>query len=102
MGVFHIHAKLSMGMAAHLDSEDVLESLNVGYLNDEVILGIGIDDTEQTFAGAKAETPLQCLEACPVMKDRRSGDRQQAMMDFGREDKLMKRDTENQDFLDVW
>ena len=35
---------------ANLDGEDVLESLNVGCL---VILGIGIDDTEQAFARAK-------------------------------------------------
>jgi hypothetical protein len=35
MVVFHIHAKHSVGMAtqpAHLDNEDVLEGLDVGYL----------------------------------------------------------------------
>lgn len=87
---------------AHLDGEDVLESLNVGCLDGEVTLGIGIDDMEQAFARAKAETLLQCLKACPGMKDRRSGDGQQAMMGFEREDELMRRDTENRDFLDVW
>ena len=70
---------------AHLDGEDVLESLNVGCLDDEVILGIGIDDMKQAFAGAKAETLLQCLKACPEMKDRRSGDGQRAMMGFEQE-----------------
>jgi hypothetical protein len=63
--------------------------------------GIGMDDMEQAFARAKAETLLQCLKAFPRMKDRRSGDGQQAMMGFEREDELMRRDTENWDFLDV-
>jgi hypothetical protein len=36
------------------------------------------------------------------MKDRGSGDGQQAMMGFEREDELMRRDTENRDFLNVW
>jgi hypothetical protein len=49
-------------------------------LDREVILGIGIDDVEQVFARAKAETPLQHLKACQGMKDRGSGDGQQAMM----------------------
>jgi len=31
---------------AHLDGEDILESLNVGYLDGEVILGIGTDHME--------------------------------------------------------
>lgn len=80
------------------DGEDVLESLNVGCL---VILGIGIDDMGQAFARAKAERLLQCLKACPGMNDCRSGDGQQAMMSFEWEDELMRRDTENRDFLDV-
>ena len=49
----------------------------------------------------KAETLLQCLKACLGMKDRRSGDGQQAMMDFELKDELMRRDTGNQDFLDI-
>jgi hypothetical protein len=36
------------------------------------------------------------------MKDRGSGDGQQAMMGFEREDELMRWDTENHDFLNVW
>jgi hypothetical protein len=81
---------------AHLDGEDVLESLNLGYLDDEVILDIWI-----AFARAKAETLLQCLKACPAMKGRGSGDGQQAMMGLEREDEMMRRDTENRGFLDV-
>ena len=69
---------------------------------DEVILGIGTDYIEQTFARAMAETLLQCLKACQGMKDRGSGDGQQAMMGFERENKLMRRATENRDFLGVW
>lgn len=36
------------------------------------------------------------------MKDRGSGDGQQVMMGFEGEDELMRRDTENRDFLNVW
>ncbi|KAL8773549.1 MAG: hypothetical protein Q9209_001654 [Squamulea sp. 1 TL-2023] len=38
---------------------------NVGYLDDEVILAIGIDDKGQGFARAKAGDLVQCLRACP-------------------------------------
>jgi hypothetical protein len=93
--------------SAFADGEDVLESLNVGYLDDEVIIGIGMDDTEQAFARAKAETLLQCLRACPGMRDgdvdsETQGGRQKVMLGFELEDELMRWDTENQDFLDVW
>lgn len=42
-----------------------LHSLNVGYLDDEVIVGIGLEDTEQAFARVEARVLLQCLEVCP-------------------------------------
>ena len=48
---------------------NLLESLNIGYLDDEVILGIGLDDNAQTFARAKAETLLQCMQACPGRRE---------------------------------
>ena len=85
----------------------MLESLNVGYLDDEVIIGIGMDDTEQAFARAKAETLLQCLRPCPGMRVDDSeasdeGDVQKVMVGFEREDELMRTDTENRDFLDAW
>lgn len=37
---------------------------NVGFLDDEVILGIGIDDAGQGFARVKAGELVQCLRAC--------------------------------------
>ena len=84
----------------------MLESLNVGYLDDKVILGIGMDDTEQAFARVKAETLLQCLRPCPGMREENAGvdeesGRQNAMLGFEREDEWMRKDTENRDFLDV-
>lgn len=44
---------------------DEVGEKNVGYLDDEVILGIGIDDKGQGFATAKASDLIQCLRACP-------------------------------------
>ena len=44
---------------------DDVTGKNVGYLDDEVILGIGIDDAGQGFARVKAGDLLQCLRACP-------------------------------------
>jgi hypothetical protein len=40
-------------------------SKNTGYLDDEVVLGIGIDDESQGFALVVARDLLQCLKACP-------------------------------------
>ena len=54
------------------DDPDYLHTLNVGYLDDDVILGIGLDDREQVFARASAETLLQCMRACPGRADARS------------------------------
>ena len=39
--------------------------LNVGYLDDEVVLGIGVDDKGQGFSRVKAGELVQCLRACP-------------------------------------
>ncbi|KAI4166862.1 MAG: hypothetical protein LQ343_007683 [Gyalolechia ehrenbergii] len=44
---------------------DEVGEKNVGYLDDEVVLGIGIDDKGQGFARAKAGDLVQCLRACP-------------------------------------
>ncbi len=44
--------------------DDEPERKNVGYLDDEVVLGIGIDDAGQGFARVKARDLLQCLRAC--------------------------------------
>ena len=50
---------------------------------------------EQAFARAKVETTVAASESLP-------GDGRQAMMGFAQEDELMRRDTENRDFLNVW
>ena len=50
---------------AGAEDESYLHSLNVGYLDDEVIVGIGLEDMEQAFARVQARTLLQCLEVCP-------------------------------------
>lgn len=43
----------------------ILEGLSVGYLDDEVILGVGVEDQGQVFARVKAEELLGCLKRCP-------------------------------------
>lgn len=45
--------------------KDMAENKNVGYMDDEVVLGIGIDDEGQGFARVKAADLIQCLRACP-------------------------------------
>ncbi|KAL8742636.1 MAG: hypothetical protein Q9184_008222, partial [Pyrenodesmia sp. 2 TL-2023] len=49
---------------ARTEMEEVGEK-NVGFLDDEVVLGIGIDDKGQGFARARAGDLVQCLRACP-------------------------------------
>lgn len=49
---------------ARTGMEEVGE-MNWGYLDDEVVLGIGIDDKGQGFARARAGDLVQCLMACP-------------------------------------
>lgn len=44
--------------------KDEVEDKNVGYLDDEVVLSIGVDDKGQTFARVKAGDLVQCLRAC--------------------------------------
>lgn len=44
--------------------KDEAETKNVGYLDDDVILGIGIDDAGQGFARVKAGDLVGCLKAC--------------------------------------
>ena len=88
--------------SAFADGEDALESLNVGYLDDEVIMGIGMDDIEQAFARVKAKTLLQCLRTCPEMNDGEEGEMQNMMLGLEDEDEMMRQDTENRDLLDVY
>lgn len=55
---------VSIAYAWGRTGDDVTDK-NVGYLDDEVILGIGIDDAGQGFSRVKAADLLQCLRACP-------------------------------------
>ena len=38
---------------------------NIGYLDDEIILSIGIDDKGQGFSRVKAQDLVTCMRACP-------------------------------------
>jgi hypothetical protein len=40
----------------------------MGYLDDEVVVGIGLEDMDQAFAKAQVRTLLQCLELCPGLR----------------------------------
>jgi len=43
---------------------DEVEDKNVGYLDDEVLLSIGVDDEGQVFARVRAGDLVQCVRAC--------------------------------------
>ena len=47
------------------DGGDEGQDMHVGYLDDEVLLAIGVDDKGQAFSRAKAGSLVQCLRACP-------------------------------------
>lgn len=40
------------------------EDKNLGFLDDEVVLGVGIDDAGQGFARVRAGGLVGCLRAC--------------------------------------
>ena len=44
---------------------DEPEDKNHGYLDDEVILGIGVDDKDMVFSRILARDLVSCLESCP-------------------------------------
>lgn len=50
---------------------DEVADMHVGYLDDEVVLGIGIDDSGQGFARLRAGELVDCLKACPGRTERR-------------------------------
>ncbi|KAK5288287.1 hypothetical protein LTR16_003412 [Cryomyces antarcticus] len=54
-----------------LTARAVSEDLNTGYLDDEVVVGIGIMDGRQTYARVRVKELLGCLRAC---QGRRLGD----------------------------
>ena len=43
-----------------------LVNMQVGYLDDEIVMGVGLDDVGQGFAKVKARTLLSCLRMCTV------------------------------------
>ncbi|KAL6721836.1 hypothetical protein ACLMJK_000941 [Lecanora helva] len=44
---------------------DEAHDMHVGYLDDEVLLAIGVDDKGQAFSRVKAAELVQCMSACP-------------------------------------
>lgn len=46
-------------------ANDTSQDKNLGYLDDEVVVGVGIDDGAQMYSRVKARDLLQCLRACP-------------------------------------
>ncbi|KAK4695011.1 hypothetical protein P7C71_g2649, partial [Lecanoromycetidae sp. Uapishka_2] len=44
---------------------DEAMDMNVGFLDDDVVLGIGVDDKGQAFSRVKAGDLVGCLRACP-------------------------------------
>ena len=53
---------------------DEVEEKNVGYLDDEVVLSIGVDDRGQGFARVKAGDLVQCMRACPGRRGEKDGE----------------------------
>ena len=48
--------------------DDELLGMQTGYLDDEIVLGIGLDDARQGFARVKAESLLSCLRICDLLE----------------------------------
>jgi hypothetical protein len=51
-------------------SGDEAHDMHVGYLDDEVVLGIGVDDKGQAFSRVKAGDLVGCLRACPGRREK--------------------------------
>ena len=49
------------------NEEDIhhLSQLGTGYLGDDVLVGIGLDDVDQAFAKVKVDELVACLRLCP-------------------------------------
>ena len=50
---------------------DESEDMHVGYLDDEIVLGIGVNDAGQAFSRVMAADLVGCLRACPGRVERR-------------------------------
>ena len=51
------------------DGGDEAQDMHVGYLDDELLLAIGVDDKGQAFARVKAGDLVQCLRPCPGRRE---------------------------------
>jgi hypothetical protein len=47
------------------DDVDYMSQLGTGYLGDDVLVGIGLDDVNQAFARVRVDDLLNCLRLCP-------------------------------------
>ncbi|KAL9614558.1 MAG: hypothetical protein Q9167_000927 [Letrouitia subvulpina] len=56
---------VSIGYAWGRADKEEVDDKNIGFLDDEVILGIGVDDKGQGFAKVRAGDMVRCLKACP-------------------------------------
>ena len=50
---------------AHTGQDEYRQTLGNGFLEDHVIVGIGMDDVRQGFVQVKVEEVLECLRFCP-------------------------------------
>ena len=71
------------GERARVNVGDEAEDMHVGYLDDEVVLGIGVDDGGQAFASVKAKDLVSCMRACPGRTDVRGKPQQQQQQQRG-------------------
>ncbi|KAL8707987.1 MAG: hypothetical protein Q9220_007067 [cf. Caloplaca sp. 1 TL-2023] len=62
---YSVSIAYAWGREGEAEREEVLGSKNVGYLDDVVVLGVGVDDVGQGFARVRAGELVQCLRACP-------------------------------------
>lgn len=56
------------------EEESILRAMHIGFLDDDLIVSVGLEDTAQAWARVKAQELLGCLVACPgidLKKDRR-------------------------------
>ncbi len=51
------------------DGGDEAQDMHVGYLDDEVLLAIGVDDKAQAFSRVKSGDLVQCLRSCPGRRE---------------------------------
>ncbi|KAH0846355.1 hypothetical protein FOPE_11206 [Fonsecaea pedrosoi] len=50
------------------DDVEYMSQLGTGYLGDDVLVGIGLEDVNQAFARVKVDDLLQCLRLCPGVR----------------------------------